>query len=387
MKLSLKGQLMTAGSILVIVAALVISGYALYRFTQFGTQATKSAYEAAEAQATALLSEGARGAAADVGRIIRDAEQAAIRLAISGNAEMLVRAGAGERSAARKAAEALLREQFRALQQTSFVEIKGKRIPLYAQIRFLDLEGNEILKMVKGEFDDNLGSRAGQEWFIEGMAKNRGQVYNTGTMIAQNTGEPEMRTASPVMVDGQKRGLIVLNVDWAPVADLLKARSFGKSGYAYILNEQGVIVNHPKYDLKKAVALSDAKYGALAELVNEKILKGGSGVARYTFEGTDWIAAYEPLPAGDFQYAMIAAIPDAEALAHAAVIESESAKQGRSLAQTVSLIGILVILIGLVVAHFGAKAIADPVINKEKQLEESLADIESTSMNLALDLS
>lgn len=388
MKLSLKGQLMTAGSVLVITAAMVISGYSLYRFNQFGNQVTLSAHQGAEEQAIALLSEGARGTAADVGRIIREAEQTTIRLAISGNVEALIRAGnGGERVVSKKAAEALLRDQFRALYQTSFIEIKGKRTPLYAQIRYIDEEGKEVLKMVKGEFDDSLGSRAGQDWFIAGMAKNRGQVYNTGTVITQNTSEPEMRTASPVVIEGRKRGLIVLNVDWAPVAEMLKGKSFGKTGYAYILNEQGVIVNHPKYDLKKAVSLSDAKYGTLAQLVNEKMLKGATGTDRYEFEGQQWIASYEPLQAGDFQYVMVAAVPVREALALADAIDSEASRQFRSLAQTVGLISILVILIGLVVAHYGAKLIAEPIILKEKELEESLADMESTSMTLALDLS
>ncbi|MBN1270067.1 MAG: hypothetical protein JXB04_10790, partial [Kiritimatiellae bacterium] len=393
-QLSLRSKMMAAAAILVTVAVLVVSGFALLRFNAFGNKATVSANQGLETEVYALLSEAVRGAADEVGGLVRDCEQDAISLSLSSVMATYNRSRSGAETAPATAtrlsesvAFGLLKDRFMEIHARAQIDVGSEKRPLYSQVRFIDENGQELLKLVNGRFDSDLASRAGMDWFESALRMQKGQAFNTGAVLAQNTGEPEMRAASPIFVDGRLRGLCVINMDWDLVRLVLERRHLGEHGYVYILNEKGVLVNHPRYGLKNPLNITDSKYGDLAQLATEHMLKGETGTGRYEFEGERKFAAHTPLQLGTLTYSIVASLPMTEALAVATAIESESRHQARVLIVTVSLLALLLIFVGWTASHFAAKAIADPIIEKERQLEESLHDIEETSLTLALDIS
>jgi len=175
------------------------------------------------------------------------------------------------------------------------VEIDGKPCPIFSQIRFIDEAGMEVVSIRNGTPAERLEDKSQKPWFLAAKNLKPGEVYNSGVVQAENTGQPEIRMAGPVFFDGEFHGLIVFNLDWEGVGANVKRTVYGRSGYAFITNEKGVLVIHPKYKFADGFNLADPKLGTLATIIGDRLLKGKSGFDRYTFEGVDKAVSYTHL--------------------------------------------------------------------------------------------
>jgi methyl-accepting chemotaxis protein len=344
-----------------------------------------------EVRADKLLSENARGAVDEVGRSVLKAEQTAVQLAGSTAMRAFVRAKVGAPKGTYQlpapVARSLLMDTFVDLYAAATLRVGAAEPPLFPQIRFLDEKGQEVLKLVKGKFDQPLETRADQDWVAKAALAEKGMVYNTGVALATNTGQPEMRAVSPVEVDGKRSGLAVVNLDWSLVARILDERKLGESSYAFIVNEDGILVNHPKYGLTNPTNITDPRFGSLSTVVRQEMLGGGGGTARYELEGVQHIAACRSLPLGQRRYALVVTMPLSEALAVGNHIGEEASQRTARLGWTAGLLALAIILLGWLGARKVARAIARPIMEKEQQLEQQLSETEQTGMTMALDLS
>ena len=390
-KMSLGARLTAGITVLVAASVLLLAGFALLEFMSFGGSVTASARKGFEARAESLLSESARGAADEVGQLVSKTEQAAVLLAGSTAMRAFVRAKVGAPKGAYQmpepVARALLRDTMVDLYAAGTVRVGSVEHSALPQVRYLDERGQEVLKLVEGKFDEALSTRAGQTWVAEALRGQKGSVFNTGVAIATTTGEPEMRATSPVEVDGKPRGISVINLDWSLVARILDGRKLSENSYGFIVNEEGILVNHPKYGLKNPANIRDPTFGSLATAASQKMLSGDSGTARFEFEGVERMAAYRPLWLGQRRYTMVVTMPWSEAMAVGNRIGEEAGHQAAVLAWTAGGLATLLVLLGWVGSRKVAKAISRPIIEKEKELEQRLGETEQTGMTLALDLS
>ncbi len=217
-----------------------------------------------------------------------------------------------------------LQQEILSLHRTTSVNIRQEDRLLFPQIRLLDSAGQEHILLNKGNFPELLSSHASAEWFQQSLALKPGEIYMTGAERVANTENAEMQAISPVYIDDIFKGLVVVNLTWDVVWEVLKDHIYGKTGYSYIINEQGMLISHPKYRLKDQKNLSDVEYGELATLVNEKMLKGEAGHSRYTFEGIDKFVAFRPLPIGSQTYTIAVTMPVNEVLMLAEKMKRET---------------------------------------------------------------
>ncbi|MEA2060313.1 MAG: hypothetical protein U9P10_07380 [Thermodesulfobacteriota bacterium] len=63
-------------------------------------------------------------------------------------------------------------------------------------------------------------------------------MFVTPVQIARNTGEPEIRVASPVYLGNTFHGVVVINADWRLAWELLSDNVYGRTGYPYIVNNK-----------------------------------------------------------------------------------------------------------------------------------------------------
>ncbi len=199
--------------------------------------------------------------------------------------------------------------------------------PVYAQVRYLDAKGDEIVVIKNGKNEPTLGSRGNSDWFKEASKLSVGETYFTPVEIAQNTGEAEIRVVTPVYIESELQGVVVLNVDWRLSGDLLASRVYGKTGFPYILNSEGEIITHPTFSMKEKKKLSSPENGELARIVTERILKGEEGCANYTLDGVSNMVAFAPLQIGQHRYAMAATCPSEEVMVLANSIREQSQEQ------------------------------------------------------------
>ncbi len=284
---------------------------------------------------------------------------------------------------ATEASRQYLVQEMQRVNDTAFVDIAGQRKGIYNQIRYLDDKGNEVIKIQEGKVDTHLINKADQAWFQEGVKVPAGQVYVAPLEIAANTGLAELRLVAPVHLNGQLKGAVAFSLDWQVVQNRLAQSHFGKTGYGYITDGTGVLVAHPKYGLKDKVSIADDKYGALAEIVREHMLKGEEGTSKYLFEGVFKFVAYRPLPIGKYPYTIAATMPTDEALASVRTMGAQAQAELRFTTWSIVVaLGVLALLGGLAGLLLG-RGIARPLQAVIDGLDRSTSEVASASQQVA----
>ena len=265
--------------------------------------------------------------------------------------------------AAAEAAKPLLQRDLLSIAKAAKVVTPSGKKPAYPQVRLLDTQGKELIVVNNGELvaEKDLGTRAGVDWFEAAKKLPAGQSFVTPVQIAKNTGEPEIRVAAPIYVNKVLRGVAVINADWRLAWDLLSDSVYGKSGYIYILDERGVILSHPKYTLKDNTDLTTSKYGHLAELIKNRMLRGEEAVDQYEFEGVTAFAAFTPLKLGANQYVLTAKAPVDEVLAIAREIEATAKSEMASAIRIDSIEVVVLGVLGGIIGMLFSRGITRPI--------------------------
>ena len=284
---------------------------------------------------------------------------------------------------AAQASLGLLKDEFKAFYLASFVEIDGKPEPAFDQIRYLDEKGREILNLKMGQFSEHLVSAADEPWFRDSLKIEKGHVGNSGVVLAAGTGKPEMRIASPIFQNDVFKGAVVLNLDWQLAWKLIKDHTYGKTGYAYIINQEGVLVSHPKYDLAGSVNLGDAKSGEIANIIRNRMIKGERGVDRYLFEGVDKFIAFEPLKFSGKAYSIAATGPVSEFMGLADAMKADAGRQASSATLMIMSACLVMTLLGCIIGVFVSNNISRPIIRAVNGLKEGAEQVASASTQIS----
>ncbi len=281
---------------------------------------------------------------------------------------------------AREKAFRAFREEMEALWNVATVETADGERPMYAQVRFLDATGAEILKMNEGRFTDDLGSRADAPWFLSAVEAE--SVVNSGVEIARNTGKPEMRVAVPVREYGTFQGAVVVNLDWSVVWQTMKAKKYGESGYSSVINDRGVLISHPKYSLLDGVNVSESSFGDLARLVKDG-LSGNTGTGGYVFEGVAKFMAYKPLKVGAGHYLVVTTMAQDELLAMARHVTDRLNQDRLKSVQWAVAVALSMVGAGIVAAFLFGRRVADPISKAVEGLTDGADQVAAASSQVS----
>ena len=381
-KLTLRTKLILLALFLVLVPVTISTLFNRYFMMQSGTASTIRSGEAVENLTKSLLETGVRSCWEQANTMIQDAETGAKRLALSGAATQLLDSSATDPQV-KEFAMRTLQADFLALYKTSLTVKDGKEIPRYSQIRIVDESGMERLNLKSGAFADKLVDKSKQGWFLACKALAEGQIYNSAVVIADNTGKPEMRVAAPIYIGGTFKGEAVLSVDWSLVWDALKKNVFGKNGYPYIVNDQGILVSHPKYTLLEKNDITDPKYGPLATLVKDHMLKGEKGTSAYTFEGVDKAASYLPLSFGGKTYSVVATMPIVEYKASIDALKNELLQTNTHSMIYGIIACVILMVLGSLVGIIMSNGISRKLITITKNLANTSTEVNTAAQQVA----
>lgn len=124
-------------------------------------------------------------------------------------------------------------------------------------------------------------------------AKQTGSV-SAGEMVrSKATGQLIVPIEAPIRSNtNQFMGVVGLVLKAEYFTNLVADRKVGETGYAYMINKEGIIIAHPK-----AEHLLKLDVTAIKEMsgINEIMLGGKSGVENYVFNGVDKIAGCAPV--------------------------------------------------------------------------------------------
>lgn len=251
----------------------------------------------------------------------------------------------------------LLDEELTFQEKVAFFEAEAKRTG-YLAFAFADKAGNATVFNSKRE-TTNIGSR---DYFQNAL---NGQPAVSDIIVSSATGELVMIYAAPVYNKGQLVGVIYGRRDGNALSEIVSNISYKQTGYAYMINNQGVTVGHKNTDLVFAQdndienMKTDASLRELGELT-QKMTARTVGSGEYTYNRITKIAAYAPVQ--DTPWIIIFGIEKSEILASVKMLQN-----------ILIVISIAAVLIGALVTYFVSSGIASP-IKKVTNVAQQIAD-------------
>ena len=125
------------------------------------------------------------------------------------------------------------------------------------------------------------------------------QMLSTGKPVVSDAlrskvdGKPAVFAVAPLKSDdGRVVGILGLALKIDFLIEAVSSKKIGETGYAYMINSDGMVVAHPKREY--ILELNLAKQDGLENIMH-RMMDGETGVESYTFKGTEKIAGFAPV--------------------------------------------------------------------------------------------
>lgn len=110
--------------------------------------------------------------------------------------------------------------------------------------------------------------------------------------LSRSNNKPITVLIAPLIEDGKVIGGVGVSMSLGYYADVISSLKLGRTGYAYMVSDKGVILAHPKSE--HILKLNVAETAGL-EKVWEAAKSGSPALVRYTFQGSNKTAASAPI--------------------------------------------------------------------------------------------
>ena len=188
-------------------------------------------------------------------------------------------------------------------------------------------------------------------------------------LISQINGRLILTFATPIKSEGKVVGVLIGDWDGYALSNITNDLGFGEEGYAYMINTEGTVVAYPEWDKVfdrwnpiKEVA-EDETQRPLAELF-EKIIEERTGISKYSFEGKDLYAAYEPIKGTDW---ILVNIAD----------ENEVLSAIPALRKNIITFVSVILIASIIITYILGNSIVNPII-KAAGYSEKIANLDIT---------
>ncbi|WP_346898372.1 methyl-accepting chemotaxis protein [Clostridium sp. UBA7503] len=243
-------------------------------------------------------------------------------------------------------------------EKISFLEKEAERTG-YDTFVFVDMNG-------KGQTLDDSGTAvdiSDRDYFKRAL---KGEPNASDVIISQVTGKPVVIYATPIYLNGKQLGVFYGRRDGTALSDISKNLTYGKTGYGYVINNQGTIVGHPNTDFVLnqynfiEAAKKDSKVQSVAQLVEKQMLLREAGSGDYFFDGTNKIVGFAPLEGSP--WIMVVGVDENEILAEVTTMKN-------------FLITLILgaIIVGAIVTYFVSVSIAKPITAVTKRINQLAA--------------
>lgn len=174
----------------------------------------------------------------------------------------------------------------------------------------------------------------------------KGKYSISDVITSKFTKEPVIAIAFPLISTNQKvNGLLIGTIKFDKIAEKAKQIKIGKSGYAYMVNKDGLLVSHPKKEKVLKENLLTTGTPELKEYVT-KMNAGETGSGYYTYEGIYKFVTFQP--AAKWSVAVTANFDDYMAPAY-------------EIRKNSIIISTVAIIIAILVAYFISSRIVNPI--------------------------
>ncbi len=183
------------------------------------------------------------------------------------------------------------------------------RSPHYHQIRCLDSQGRELIKVRGHEVRSDLADLAA--WPVFQRARRLGPQEILISDLGPLGGGPEMAVhfAGPFFSGWRElAGVVVIDLDFQKISRIVDDIRVGQAGHAFLVDAQGRNIAHPRVP-PYHYSLETYPDPNLRRMV-EGMMAGSTGWGSYVFQGEAKVAAYAPIPA--MRWSLAVTIPREE---------------------------------------------------------------------------
>ncbi|MCY6959513.1 PDC sensor domain-containing protein [Clostridium brassicae] len=184
-----------------------------------------------------------------------------------------------------------------------------------------------------------------RDYFKESIS---GNPTWSGVLTSKVSNKPEINYSCPIKSqDGKVKGVIVASIKFESITNLLAQVKSGESGYAFMVDENGLVLYHPDKDkiLKENMVETYKDNSGLTNILKSMLAdKEGDGV--YEYSGVEKYVAYKPFES----WSVAINIPVKEYMVGAINIRNKTIA-----------ISIIAIIIGALVAIVVSKKITNPI--------------------------
>jgi methyl-accepting chemotaxis protein len=195
------------------------------------------------------------------------------------------------------------------------------------------------------------------------QAAIKGQLAASDVLLSKTSGTLVNIFAVPIMSNGQIVGVFYGRKDATVLSKVVNQFQYGKTGYAYVLNNDGIMVGHKNEELVKTQnnIQEDAKQNPalqpLADITKNKILKREVGFGEYAYNGVDKIVGFAPVEGSP--WIVVTGVEAKEVLGEV-----------HALTYVISLFILIAILLGAAITYFISGTIAKPIIAITKIIQK-----------------
>jgi methyl-accepting chemotaxis protein len=197
-----------------------------------------------------------------------------------------------------------------------------------------------------------------------------GEKFVQNVAISPATGELVLVYVTPIEKDGKVVGALLGRLDGNGLSEITDDVGYGKSGYGYVINNEGTVIAHPNRDLvlSQTNAIKQAEETKTTTSISKlmtTILKDRIGIDSYSFEGKDLYAAYTPIEHTDWTIVITAA-------------QNEVLSAIPALFMNILIGTIITFIICVIISFFIGNSIVKPIISISQQ-SEYISDLNITN--------
>ncbi len=198
-------------------------------------------------------------------------------------------------------------------------------------------------------------------------AKSTGKAVVGDIVSSKVTGDVIYVLCAPILsYSGEFLGVFGLSLKAQPLISHVSTVKVGNTGYAFMCNQKGIIIAHPKKELEMTL---DLKTLAGMEEISKGMVAGSLGAQDYIFKGVPKIAGYAPVPLKGWS---IAVTQD----------EAEFLAAANSIKNSILVIALIAVVLVCALVLFFARSITVPL----KRAVEGLKDIAQGEGDLTMRL-
>jgi len=280
--------------------------------------------------------------------IIQEAEASLMALATN-NADRLGMWVAERKSELAFLAESPMTSEVGGEAAMNYLKSESKRSAFFQSFLMADRKG--AASFTTGQ-NANIAERP---YFKQAMS---GIATISDPLIAKDNGKLVVVGAAPITRNGSPTGIVSGGILLDDIIKLVGQIKTGNTGYAYVLQGDGLTIIHPDPNvvMKVNILTSDSLSSELKS-ITRKMVKGEKGIDRYSYNKTSKYLAYAPIPGTNWSLAVN--VPEQEVLSKL-----------DSLMWTSAAIAILVLALSVAVSFYISASFTRPLNAMKNMLRE-----------------